>query len=71
MYTRSIYYKGYLNVIKAMCLLTLAIHKGVSHAYKLWEDLQPHGQSFDRKFLLQHWIDEAFANFITKILFDP
>ena len=45
--------------------------RGVSRAYKLWGDLQLHGQSLDQKILLQHCIDEAFAIFIAKILLDP
>ena len=48
-----------------------SVDKGVSRAYKLWGDLQPHGQSLDRKFLLQHCIDQALASFIVKILLDP
>ena len=46
-------------------------NKGVSHAYKLWGDLRLRGQSLDRKFLLQHCIDQALASFIAKILLDP
>ena len=50
---------------------SFAFLKGVSHAFKVWGDLRLRGQSFDRKFLLQHCIDQALASFIAKILLDP
>ena len=49
----------------------LGHHKGVSHAFKLWGDLRPLGQSLDPKFLLQHYTDQALVSFIAKILLDP
>ena len=52
-------------------VLLMYSYKGVSRAFKLWEDLRPRGQSLDQKFLLQHYIDPALASFIAKILLDP